>query len=413
LDFSIFCHTVAPTVSAALMGRKGRANPTGRPAPADLRSVRRLQRMGPVSLGVSVPRRWVGDQGLRVGSPVDLQVAPDGSIRVRPNPGAAPNERTVRVEVDARLRPEHLFRRLLGAYLAGAVAFEIHEPGALSPVTQGVVRTFTRRTIQPEVLSEENETIRLRDVSDASPVPLPKLVGRMGQLVLGLHRDAAASWRDLPLGVRPSWDQRDDEVDRQAWFIERSAVRMLEGDGPEDPDSSAGVGPLGWWTVARSLERIADHGVRLGEIGVGLAEGSLPAHYLTSLEQLHEQSLQHLEAVLEALRAGGIERANELLDTGEALRATARTYSERLFPTVGAAATIPPSAAIALGQILESIGRTTAYAQDIAQVALDRALPRAASPGPVLSPPAGSPEPYPATPEPSEERKNPGGKRRK
>jgi phosphate uptake regulator len=412
LDFSILPQDVAPIVSAALTGRNGRANPAARPAPADLRSVGRLQRMGPVSLGVSVPRRWVGDHGLRVGSPVDLQVVPDGSIRVRPIVGATPSERGVRVEVDDRLRPEHLFRRLLGAYLAGAVAFEIHEPGALSPVTQSVVRTFTRRTIQPEVLSEETETIRLRDISDASPVPLPKLVGRMGQLVMVLHRDAAASWRELPLGVRPSWDQRDDEVDRQAWFIERSAVRMLEGEGPDDPDSSAGVGPLGWWTVARSLERIADHGVRLGEIGVGLAEGSLPAHYLTSLGQLHEQALQHLGAVLEALRAGGVERANELLDTGEALRATARTFSERLFPTVGAAATIPPSGAIALGQILESIGRTTAYAQDIAQVALDRALPRAGSNGPVLSP-ARSPKPYPATPELPEESKNPGGKRRK
>jgi phosphate uptake regulator len=149
---------------------------------------------------------------------------------------------------------------------------------------------------------------------------------------------------------------------------------MLDQDGQVESPVMGGIGPLGWWTVARSLERIADHAVRMGEAGGRLSESAVPPVYLTSLGQFHDQALHHLSAVLESLQEESAARANELLDTGEALHAMGRTLSERLFSSASGSV-IPPSSAIALGQILESIGRTTAYAQDIAQVALDRALP--------------------------------------
>lgn len=363
-------------MAAAQIGRGTRSDPrapTEPWSPDDPWSVRILQRMGPVSLGVSVPRAWVERHELHVGSPVQMRIASDGSLRLRTRDGARPADRRLDVAVSSGLHPEHLFRRLLGGYLSGAVEFEIHETGAISASTRNVVRSFTRRTIQPEIVSEEKALLRLQDVSDSNPIPLSKLVGRMGQLVLALHLDAGQSWGRLKIGDVPAWEARDDEVDRQAWFIERSAVRMLDGDGASE-SVLGGIGPLGWWTVARSLERIADHAVRIGEVGGRLSESAVPPQYLTSLGQFHNQALAHLTAVLEALAEESAARANELLDTGEALHAMGRTLSERLFSSTSAAA-VPPSSAIALGQILDSIGRTTAYAQDIAQVALDRALP--------------------------------------
>ena len=42
---------------------------------------------------------------------------------------------------------------------------------------------------------------------------------------------------------------------------------------------------------------------------------------------------------------------------------------------------MPPATAAAVARILESIGRTIAYAQDIAQVTLDRSVPKAEAEG--------------------------------
>ncbi|HTT74071.1 MAG TPA: PhoU domain-containing protein [Thermoplasmata archaeon] len=258
--------------------------------------------------------------------------------------------------------PEHLFRRLLGAYLAGAREFVVRERPTIRPDTREVVRSFCRRTRQPEILSEEPSAIRVRDLAFENPVPLQQRIARMGRLVVEFHRDAIDSWSRLPFGEDDYWERRDDEIDREAWYIQRLAAIGPDGRGP------ALLGPF---TVARSLERIADHAVVLGETGRRLVDLPQAAGPLTSLKQFHHQAMEHLEGVLRA-PDGAV--ANDLLDMGEALLASGRALADRLLPAVEGG-TMPPATAAAIARLLESIGRTIAYGQDIAQVVLDRSLP--------------------------------------
>jgi hypothetical protein len=259
---------------------------------------------------------------------------------------------------------EHLFRRLLGAYLAGAPEFVVRERPAISTGTREVVRSFCRRTRQPEIVSEERDAIRLHDLSFESPVSLDQRVQRMGRLVLALHHEAVDAWVHLPLGDDGYWERRDDEVDREAWYIQRIATLRL---GVEGQASEL----LGCFTVARSLERIADHATVLGTVGPRLAALPQGQGPVTPLRQFHAQAMDHLEGAL-AARNG--DRANDLLDTGNALAASGESLADRLLPGVGGGI-MPPATAAAVARILESIGRTIAYAQDIAQVALDRSIP--------------------------------------
>jgi phosphate uptake regulator len=273
---------------------------------------------------------------------------------------------TVSLTVRPNEPPEHLFRRLLGAYLAGAREFVLRERPGLRPATRDVIRSFCRRTRQPEIVSEEHGVVRLRDLAFENPVPLPQRIARMGRLVVEFHRDAVDSWSRLPFGADGAWERRDDEIDREAWYIQRLATLA--------PDPSA-ADVLGPFMVARSLERIADHAVVLGEAGRRLVDLPQSVGPITSLKQFHGQAMQHLEGVL-AATDGAV--ANELLDTGEALMASGRALADRLLPAVEGG-TMAPATAAAIGRILESIGRTIAYSEDIAQVVLDRSLPLAAS----------------------------------
>ncbi|HTT15420.1 MAG TPA: PhoU domain-containing protein [Thermoplasmata archaeon] len=261
--------------------------------------------------------------------------------------------------------PEHLFRRLLGVYLGGAREFVVRERPTVRSDTREVIRSFCRRTRQPEIVSEEGGVVRLRDIAFENRVPLPQRIARMGRLVVDFHREAVDSWARLPFGEDSFWERRDDEIDREAWYIQRLAALGPDGDG---------VALLGPFSIARSLERIADHAVALGETGRRLVDLPQSAGPLTSLKQFHRQAMEHLEGVL-ATPDGNV--ANELLDMGEALLASGRALADRLLPAVEGG-TMPPATAAAIGRILESIGRTIAYAQDIAQVVLDRSLPLAA-----------------------------------
>jgi hypothetical protein len=260
--------------------------------------------------------------------------------------------------------PEHLFRRLLGAYLAGAREFVIRERPSLRAPTREVIRSFCRRTRQPEIVSDEGNLVRLHDLAYQNPIPLDQRVARMGRLVVDFHRDAVDSWSRLPLGEDEAWERRDDEIDREGWYLQRLVtVRIDSGEG--------GTDLLRYLTVGRSLERIADHAVVLGEAGrrlIDLPQGSAP---ITSLRQFHAQAMEHLEGVLTA-PDGAV--ANDLLDMGEALLTSGRSLSDRLLPSANGNS-MPPATAAAVARILESIGRTIAYAQDIGQVALDGSLP--------------------------------------
>jgi phosphate uptake regulator len=328
--------------------------------------------MGPASVGVCLPRAWVNARGLSVGAAIHVRALANGSVylfddrRLQPDPANS-------FEVSPGSPPEHLFRRLLGSYLAGAQDFEVREQPSLRRETLAVARTFCRRTVQPEVVSEDSDTIRLRDVIDESPVPLHKLVARMGQVVLEFHQEAAASWSTLTIVPEHHWTDRDDAVDRQAWFIQRLAMRRLETSGFAQGNDTAPISALGYWTIARSLERIADHAVILGATGGVLAESALPKNHLVALQQFHEQALNHLRGALAAVANPDDETANGLLDGGEALIAVGHALSDRLLHTVSGGTTGVVTG-VAVARILESIDRTIAYGQDVAQVALDRQL---------------------------------------
>ena len=267
---------------------------------------------------------------------------------------------TARIDVERGSPPEHLFRRLLSAYLAGARGFEVLERPTLSAATRGVVEEFCRRTRQPEVVGQQRDRLTVRDADVGDTDGLDDRLLHLGTLVVRFHREAVASWDRLSFEDDRSWERRDDDIDREAWYLERCIARAEEA-GPSRPATSA-------WTVARSLERIADHAVALGELGPRLTDLGPDGGPARELRQFHRQAMAHLEEVLASPDGS---RANDLLDVGEALLTAGRALSERLLPAVGDGS-MAPAAAAAVARALEAIARTVAYAQDIAQAFFDR-----------------------------------------
>ncbi len=293
---------------------------------------------------------------VRAGTPAPVSIAPN-TPRTTVRAGPAPE---LRITVDRHEPPEHLFRRLLSAYLGGATALEVEERPALSPESRNVVREFCRRTRRLQPVHDTGRLLELYDLEPPTAVDLDGQLARLGERVVEFHREAVESWSGLPLGDDGYWSRRDDDVDREAWYLERCLAR----DGPGGDVRSAAAS----WTIARSLERIADHAVTLGELGPRVAELGSGGCLVREVRQYHLQAMAHLEAVLQSPDGS---RANELLDVGEALVAGGRTLSDRLLPAVGDGSMSPASAA-AVARALEAIGRTIAYSQDIAQAFFDR-----------------------------------------
>lgn len=333
---------------------------------------RRLQKMGSVTVGVVLPKSWVGERGLSPGSPVQVRALSDGALLVRA-PEPAEGHDSCTIAVPPGTPPEHLFRELVAAYLGGAREVVLVQPGGITADTRIIARTFGRRTVQPEVISEEGEILVLRDVSAGSELALPLLLRRMFQLVHGMQTSAGALFSPESRTDLGSLTQRDDEVDRQAWLVERTLVLRLDPRRLGEAEPAPRHDPLSPLLLARALERVGDHAVILGENAARLAECSIPESVASALRAYHRQALDYLSAAFEVAENPQVDCANDLIDTGEALLAAHTTLTESFLVRDGAPE-LTPLASACLGMVLQSIDRTAAYAQDIAQVGLDRAI---------------------------------------
>ena len=323
---------------------------------------RRLQRMGAVTVGVSLPRDWVGHHHLSVGSPVYLQSLADGSLVVRSR-SAEDDRPAAEIEVRTDRPREHLFRRLIAAYLDGAQEFRVYERGGLSAATRATARSFARRTIQPEIVSEEGGVLLMRDVSRGGELALRPLLRRMHQVVVRLQEEAIGVVTGQGRAVPSEWPNRDDEVDRHAWLIERILTLRASSAAGEPAVTQILL-------LVRSLERAADHAVLIAEHGSRWAETSPPARLVRAVTDFHAQARQLLVESFGAAMAGDADSANDLLDTGEALHEQYRTLLGSVLARPGSTP-MPEAGRSELALLLQSVDRTVAYAEDMAEAGLD------------------------------------------
>lgn len=87
--------------------------------------------------------------------------------------------------------------------------------------------------------------------------PTIALLGRMGDLALGLLRGAREAWLEQDLVIATGLKRRDDVLDS---CYRRLTAHLLNQHGPD-----VGVLVLHAHAAGRNLERIADHAVMIGE----------------------------------------------------------------------------------------------------------------------------------------------------
>ncbi|MCI4353752.1 MAG: hypothetical protein L3K06_00105 [Thermoplasmata archaeon] len=326
----------------------------------------------PPAAGLRLPAEWIRERGLPVGGPFEVEELADGALLLRPALGPDGGA-SFTLPASAERPSEHLFRELVAAYLGGAREFSLVEPGGLRPETRQVARAFAERTGGARIVSDDGEVLVLQEPADGAVPPLPELLQRMYRAVREIQ-ETAGSFLDPDGPTDPSGlAGRDDAVDRQAWLVERTLVLRTSGGwrGARDPADAAD--PISSILIARALERTADHAVVLGEHAARLAQCSIPDAVRSSLRTYHRQALDYLENAFAVAESPDGRRANELLDTGAALHAAHRSLSES-FLVRGSPDELSPLASADLGLVLQSLDRTVAYSEDLAEVALDRAV---------------------------------------
>lgn len=328
---------------------------------------RRIQKTGGSTFIVSLPKSWVTDRGLAAGDILQFVPRSDGSLGVFPEGGKAVGNLRRLIEIDNDIPAEHLFRRLVAEYIAGVPLLELHVRGRMAPPTREVIRNFAQRMIGPEILEETADSVILQDVIGPNPLPIPQVIRRMHQMAQAMLGDAMTAFATLDDTLALDVMERDWEVDRLHWFVGKQVTsalrdsRTLASLGLTLPDCTT------YLLASRTLERIADHAVRIAGTVQLLGRQRVPESQLEELRRIAEVASGALRDALDSLERKDIEKANEVLDT------TARVTAERakLLEEIG---TKRGKLAVGLAYVLESLERSAFYASDLAEIAINHAV---------------------------------------
>jgi phosphate uptake regulator len=328
---------------------------------------RRIQKTGGSTFIISLPKNWVVSRGLGPGDILFFTPRADGSLTVFPEATAAPEGERRLVEVTNDMDREHLFRRLIAEYIAGYPLLEVRTPARMNARTREVVRNFAQRMIGPEILEETAESVILQDVVGANPLPIPSIVRRMHQMVRAMQTDAMTALREGDGSIARDVVERDWEVDRLHWFLEKQVTsalrdaRMLATLDLTLPECST------YLLASRVLERIADHAVRIAQTVEIIGKETVPVRIVDALDRMAARAASGLVDALDSLDSRDIEKANAVIDEAEELTRERDQILRELTSKRG-------RLAVGLAYVLESLERAAFYASDLAEIAINRAV---------------------------------------
>jgi phosphate uptake regulator len=343
---------------------------------------RRIQKTGGSTFIISLPKSWVTGRGLRPGDVLFFAPRSDGSLTVYPEEGSRGEEVRRTVEVSNDMEPDHLFRVLIAEYIAGAPLLEVRTPGRMNARTRDVVRSFTQRMIGPEILEETADAVVLQDVVGSNPLPIPSVIRRMHQMVRAMQSDAMAAFRAQDASIAKDVVERDWEVDRLHWFVQKQVMtalrdaRTLASLGLTLPECAT------YLLASRVLERIADHAVRIAETVQILDREKLPPGLVDTLDRLAGSAAQTLSDAVDALETKDVTRANAVVDDAKLVVREREKILRELSTKKG-------RMAVGLAYVLESLERSASYASDLAEIAINHAVANRVEAAPPVSKPAG------------------------
>jgi len=329
--------------------------------------IRRIQKTGTSTMTVSLPKDWVEANKMKAGDPVEVRVIPDGTIVIDPRVKQEKVETRKTIWVDEDETKEHLTRKLIGAYLGGFSVVEVRGKERLSLDLKRAVKEISRMVIGPEVIEETSNTLVLHDLSDPIELPQEKCVRRMHLIVGSMHKDAIAALEQMDEELASDVIDRDADVDRLYWMAVKQHNLIMSNRKLSESIGVDIYGSTALMLAARSAERIGDHAEKIAGNVIIACQNRTKLGKVTDIGELSARSLSTLDRAMEAFFRMDIRAANALIDDAEVLAKDCQNRMNDLRAPGSAAA-------IALASVIDSISRTTMYAMDIAEVAINAAM---------------------------------------
>jgi phosphate uptake regulator len=327
---------------------------------------RKIQKTGGSTFIVSLPKQWIFDSDLKKGDEVRMDIRSDGLLCISPDAGKESEKLSKHMEINEKTNSKALLRELIGCYVTGYDVIEIRSKRRIPADIKRAIHDFTRRVIGPEIIEEGSELIVIQDVADHTDLSSRKIVRRMHLMARDMIAEAIEAVRNLDKSLAKDIIERDDEVDRLHWFVEKQ--HSMTGRNPSfaakmNTDLLESNAML---AASKALERIADHATRIAHAVEMLKSSKVADQTMKELEDIGRNAVSILDKSVDAFFRKDSTLANDCIEESSGLRDRTGSFLEEAMRQKG-------KTAVGLAFIAESIERTGGYSSDIAEIAINLA----------------------------------------
>jgi len=328
---------------------------------------RKIQLTGRSTYIVSLPKRWVTSLNLKAGNQLVVSRQSDASLLLTPKELSRPLKNEAPILVSQKDEPNANLRKIVALYLVGYNVIRIKtRDERITALQRSLIRDLTKKKlVGTEIISDSPVEMRLQVLLSYPELSVENALRRMCFIATSMHEDAIKALKDLDKELAKTVIALDDEVDRFNFYIVRQLKAAVEnGRVLRDIGLSSPRDCLGYRVIAKSVERIADHAVKIAE-NIRLLNGAVDD---IVLKRIFEMS-SFAESVFNDSVASLYKKDYQLADSVVA-------KSKRIVPMENEAVKeiakkMEAAKVSSMRMVMESIRRTAEYASDIAEIVLN------------------------------------------
>lgn len=324
---------------------------------------RRVQITGGATFMVTLPKEWAENQKLHAGAEVELHPHGPDLLILRPHRDAQMTRGIL--TLDAKTG-DALMRSFISMYVAGFDIIEVRGE-RITPDQRQTIRKITQALIGPEIMEESKDSIVIHNLLNLAELSAPKTLDRIFLMVHDMFVDGVRALAEHDAELARDIAARDEDVDRLYLMLYRQFRIVLCDLLAEEALGVSRVKLFDIHTVARQLERVADHAVKIAHVTAAL-KAQPPAKIADTLRKVGDQVAALIKESVGAFRAPDPDSASSVIDH-------ALEVEERLMKAGKLLWDLNPQEAQLIGIAFDSIGRVKDYSINIAETALNTAAP--------------------------------------
>ncbi len=331
---------------------------------------RKVQRLGPSTLAMTLPAKWAQEQDVEKGDEVSLRIGSKGTLTVMPE--SVQQEESEAIIHAQNLDADAVERAIVAQYVLGRriIHVEVEEGGTLGSSQINAVYNAETQLMGLGVIEETPERIAIRCSVDPEDFTLDNLLERLESTGSTMRNEAIKA---LAHG-NPDLAQRALNRERQANKIFVLLLRLIF-TAYQNPNLARAVGlesgfPLiGYRSIAKNLELTADNAEDIAEIVLETDGHSLNVDGAT-MRRIREFTDNVNEITEQAVRAA-VERDYDLAIKTRKQFAEIQDNEREVLSDLDE---MPNEELLRVREVLVSLGQTAQYAVRNAEIATNLAL---------------------------------------